>query len=154
MSQQAIRPFLHHKRVPCFLLTHFRAYWWSLLSNIHSSLSERRIFKHKDTNFQSKNTLFNKKTRLWNTFFYTLFSKSLCKTLKIWGISMTFDSLPLLKEIENFAKQISIYSNPNIILFALSFTALRREIWEIHMTIPMITHTLEGLTEMICLTKT
>ena len=31
------------------------------------------------------------------------------------------------KEIENFAKQISIYSNPNIILFALSTTDVSSE---------------------------
>ena len=31
------------------------------------------------------------------------------------------------KEIENFAKQISIYSNPNIILFALSTTDVSKE---------------------------
>ena len=31
------------------------------------------------------------------------------------------------KEIENFAKQISIYSNPKIILFALSTTDVSNE---------------------------
>jgi hypothetical protein len=31
------------------------------------------------------------------------------------------------KEIENFAKQISIYSNPKIILFALSTTDVSKE---------------------------
>ena len=42
MSQQATKPFLHHNRVPCVSFAHFSEFWWSLLSNIHSSLSKRR----------------------------------------------------------------------------------------------------------------
>ena len=39
----------------------------------HSSLSKRRIFGHKDTNFWSRYTLFNRETRLWHIIFILCF---------------------------------------------------------------------------------
>ena len=51
-------------------------------------------------------------------------SKPPRKTPSVNGFVIVYVSW---KEIENFAKQISIYSNPNIILFALSTTDVSNE---------------------------
>ena len=117
MSQQATKPFLHHKRVPCFLLAHFRAYWWSLLSNIHSSLSKRRR--------EAKSPSISQFQKLFLPVFAKQSEKEACIKL-VFLFNCTQISVSW-KEIENFAKQISIYSNPNIILFALSTTDVSKE---------------------------
>ena len=100
MSQQATKPFLHHKRVPCLSFTHCWAFWWSLLSNIHSSLSKRRIFGYKGTYFLAKSTLLNKKTN----FIHASFSLCLAKTGRnsFWNceIEGLFASLRLLERDE------------------------------------------------------
>ena len=100
MSQQATKPFLHHKRVPCLSFTHCWAFWWSLLSNIHSSLSKRRIFGYKGTYFLAKSTLLNKKT----DFIHATFSLCLAKTGRnnFWNCDIRglFVSLRLLERDE------------------------------------------------------
>ena len=47
-----------------------------------SSLSKRRIFGHKDTNFWSKYTLFNKKTRFWYIIFILYLANRYAKRSK------------------------------------------------------------------------
>ena len=72
VSRQATKPFVTLRGSSIM----FFAYWryGSLSSNIHSSLPKRRIFEYKDTNFWSKYTLFNKKTRLWHVIFIRCFA--------------------------------------------------------------------------------
>jgi hypothetical protein len=49
----------------------------------HSSLPKRRIFEHKDTNFWSKYTLFNKKTRFGHIIFILCLANRYAKRSKI-----------------------------------------------------------------------
>jgi len=49
----------------------------------HSSLPKRRIFEYKDTNFWSKYTLFNKKTRLCYIIFILCLANRYAKRSKI-----------------------------------------------------------------------
>ena len=51
----------------------------------HSSLTKRRIFEYKDTNFWSKYTLFNKKARLWYVIFILCLAIRYAKRSKIEG---------------------------------------------------------------------
>jgi hypothetical protein len=48
----------------------------------HSSLTKRRIFEYKDTNFWSKYTLFNKKTRFWHIIFILCLANRYAKRSK------------------------------------------------------------------------
>lgn len=127
MSQQATKPFLHHKRVPCLSFAHFRAFWWSLLSNIHSSLSKRRR--------ETKSPLISPFQELFLPVFAKQSEKLICQKLLFLFNKVDFARKKYLctqisvswKEIEKFAKQISVYKSPNIILFALSTTDVSKE---------------------------
>ena len=75
VSRQATKPFFTQRGssvILCFALRLLVVFIENIRNPIkarngglpHSSLTKRRIFEYKDTNFWSKYTLFNKKTRL------------------------------------------------------------------------------------------
>ena len=127
MSQQATKPFLHHKRVPCLSFAHFWAFG-GLCWAISIRLFPRDVEKQKVPlyhRFRSYFYLFLlNKVKNWyakSCFSYLIRwilqeKKYLCTQISVsW------------KEIEKFAKQISVYKSPNIILFALSTTDVSKE---------------------------
>ena len=99
----------------------------SLSRNIHSSLPKRRIFEYKDTNFGQNTHYLIRKHVFGISFLFFVQQIAMQNAQKSRDINDFLIRYVSQEEIEKFAKQIFVYNNPKIILFALSTTDVSKE---------------------------